>query len=67
MDDEAVEPMTPEEFVRRMAWACNYGGCDYGDLESRHKNADALLCEALRSLGYGIGVDAFEKIAKWYG
>lgn len=37
-----------------------------GDTESAHVDADALLCNILRGLGYGDAVDIFESIDKWY-
>lgn len=36
------------------------------DQEDAHMMADKLMCEYLRELGYGTGVDIFEKIPKWY-
>jgi hypothetical protein len=37
-----------------------------GDTECAHAEADDILCELLRSLGYGRVVDAWEKIDKGY-
>lgn len=39
---------------------------DCYDEEDQHKDADKLMCNVLRSLGYGDGVDIFEKMHKWY-
>lgn len=36
------------------------------DTEMAHIHADELMCELLRELGYGEGVDIFEKMSKWY-
>ena len=36
------------------------------DTEVAHAAADALMCAALRHLGYGAGVDAFEQLERWY-
>lgn len=36
------------------------------DLEEAHIFMDDLMCETLRSLGYGEGVDIFENTHKWY-
>ena len=36
------------------------------DTEGAHWEADDVLCEFLRSLGYGDVADAFEAIGKWY-
>jgi len=53
--------MTPEEFKAKMQeCADNY------DTECGHSNADALMCELLRSMGYGEGVLIFEEMDKWY-
>ncbi len=53
--------MTPEEFEVKMAQIF-----DEGDTEEAHENADALMCEVLKSLGYGEGVEIFEEMPKWY-
>lgn len=54
-------PMTPAQFeVLMRATAAD------GDPEGRHRDADALMVEVLRSLGYGAGCDVFEKMGKWY-
>ena len=36
------------------------------DEEDAHVLADALMCEILRELGYGEGVDIFLNMSKWY-
>lgn len=36
------------------------------DEEICHEEMDALMCETLRDLGYGEGVDIFEETPKWY-
>lgn len=55
--------MTPDDFRAKMLALSQ----DFrGDAESFHGHADTLLCEALRSLGYGEGVDIFERMEKWY-
>lgn len=36
------------------------------DTEMRHILADELMCKLLRELGYGEGVDIFEKMSLWY-
>ena len=59
--------MTPEEFKQRMQEIAEKNETQWGpDTEAKHGWADALLCEALRELGYGEGVDVFEKMEKWY-
>lgn len=63
--------MTPEQFRQKMLDIYGGGpdrlrpGLDY-DLESTHSSADNLMCELLRSLGYGAGVEVFRQADKWY-
>jgi hypothetical protein len=53
--------MTPAEFKERMAqWS------GLSDPDIAHHEADKLLLECLRSLGYGEGCDIYEQIEKWY-
>jgi hypothetical protein len=52
--------MTPEEFKERME------KCRSEDIEAGHGYADDLMCELLRSLGYGEGIEVFENMEKWY-
>ena len=40
--------------------------CVNGDIEAAHYNADEVLCVALKRLGYGDIVAAWEKVDKWY-
>ena len=53
--------MTPEEFKEKMKniW-------DKYDEEDGHDLADRLMCDVLRQLGYGEGVEIFEEADKWY-
>jgi len=37
-----------------------------GDTEANHGNADDILCEFLKGLGYENIVDEYNKIDKWY-
>ena len=53
--------MTKEEFKERMQAIA-----DKRDTEGGHIEADDLMCELLKDLGYGEGVDIFEKMNKWY-
>lgn len=56
-----VNIMTPKEFTEKMkALAEKY------DEEEFHVAADHLMGDLLTSLGYGEGVDVFEKTPKWY-
>lgn len=36
------------------------------DYEIPHGEADDILCDVLRQLGYGDLVDAYDKVGKWY-
>ncbi len=36
------------------------------DWEVTHGEADDILCEVLRALGYTDLVDAFDEVGKWY-
>jgi len=36
------------------------------DLEMAHYNADDVLCELLKALGYAEVVDEWAKVDKWY-
>ena len=54
--------IAPGVFVELMILAGRVGE----DAEDRHCHADLLLCEALKRLGYGDGVAAYDAIPKWY-
>ena len=59
--------ITPEEFAQRMADIFDYKKHDpYYDQESSHYEADNLMTELLRSLGYEKGCDIFDNESKWY-
>ena len=36
------------------------------DVDIAHSIADGIMCDLLRELGYGKGVDIFEDMPKWY-
>ena len=36
------------------------------NISSSHEEADDLMCEVLKSLGYEAGVKIFEEMTKWY-
>ena len=46
--------------------AAQLEACSTDDIEINHINADDLLIEQLRALGYTKSADAFEAIQKWY-
>lgn len=54
-------PITPEEFKSEMARLANSN-----DIEGSHGDMDDLMCNVLRSIGYGDGIDIFERAPKWY-
>lgn len=58
---------SPEQFLVAMT-AIDNGTCygKYYDEEDQHRDADGLMCNVLRSLGYGDGVAVFNKMHKWY-
>ena len=59
--------MTPDEFEAKMrAIYPEDNNIIWGDKEASHGNADDLLCEALKELGYGKGVEVFKDADKWY-
>lgn len=39
---------------------------DMGDPEAAHGDADALLCDLLRELGFDYVAETFESMHKWY-
>ncbi len=54
--------MTPEEFCRAMEVIANNDE-GYGE---QHTEADELMCQVLRDLGYEDGVKVFEDMFKVY-
>jgi hypothetical protein len=56
-------PITPKEFARQMADVKKRLG---GDGEAVHCRMDDLMCDTLRELGYGDGIDIFDDTDKWY-
>lgn len=59
MADDKI--MTPEAFTVNMR-----NIAQMPDVEDAHGQADELMCELLRSLGYEEGVKLFERMDKWY-
>lgn len=53
--------LSDEEFVERMK-----ARCFTGDEEEDHWNADIILCDFLRLLGYDELVDVYESVSKFY-
>lgn len=55
------DPMTREKAIAKLKALAGSG-----DVEAAHGNADDVLCELLRSLGYGDVVNAWDEVEKWY-
>ena len=55
--------MTPEEFAKKM---CDLEREFHHDPEDKHARMDGLMCEVLRQLGYGAGIDTFQNAEMWY-
>jgi hypothetical protein len=55
--------MTPEEFFYAMR---KVSKDNTGDPEAMHCDADDLMCKVLTELGYGAGIEVFNKMTKWY-
>ena len=55
------EKFTPEWFAEEMA---RLAADD--DVEDRHYNMDALMCELLEHLGYSKGTEIFDNTEMWY-
>lgn len=56
----------PAEFERKMQEYLDAEDADHYDFEQAHINADHLICEVLKQLGYEKGVEIFHKLGKWY-
>ena len=54
---------TPEEFLKQML---ELKAKNESSPETMHEEADELLSDMLRELGYGEGVDVFDSMEKWY-
>lgn len=57
--------ITAEEFAKQMKAIAEGLDKSY-DEEIAHISADALMMETLMDLGYGVGVDIFANMHKWY-
>lgn len=55
--------ISPEAAAAQIADIDNHNA---GDPEGAHKEADALMCEVLGTLGYGALVDRFRSMKRWY-
>ena len=57
--------MDPEEFADKMKNLDHLYKVEKSDPEAFHCEADRLICELLRALGYSDGVDVFENAETW--
>lgn len=64
--DIPTSPLTPEEFTKQMQEAFDVYYVEQDDEEMVHGTMDDIMCNLLRQLGYGDGVDIFNKTPKWY-
>lgn len=62
----AITPMTPEEFAAKMQKVYDLHYIKEDDEEVVHSVMDTIMCNLLRQLGYGDGVDIFINTPKWY-
>ena len=65
-DIPANKPLTPEEFKQKMKDAYDKYWTEKEDEEAVHDVMDGIMCDLLRQLGYGEGIDIFENTPKWY-
>jgi hypothetical protein len=61
-----VITLTPQEFAGKMSYLNQKVLTRDGYIEDIHQEADRLLCEQLRLLGYVDGVELFKKLQKSY-
>jgi len=54
--------LTPLEFAEAMSEISN----DNGNIETQHADAEELMCETLRGMGYLDGVNIFREMKKRY-
>lgn len=54
--------MDPAEFLAKMRAIDDTCAC----VDDMHRAADDLMCALLGHLGYGEGVEVFDKMEKWY-
>lgn len=60
--------ITPAEFedrMREISTKVTDAFVDYHE-EEAHIDADELMCNVLKDLGYTKGVEIFEQMPKWY-
>lgn len=58
--------MTPEEFKDEMVKCFSTPDSVGYNTEDKHREADGLMADVLRELGYGDGIDIFYDSERWY-
>lgn len=64
--EDENDPMSPEEFAIQMREAYETHWMKAGDEEAVHIVMDGIMCNILRQLGYGEGIDIFDSTPMWY-
>ena len=65
-ETSTITPTTPEEFAAKMQEAYETHYVKEDDEEVVHIVMDGIMCDLLRQLGYGEGIDIFNNTPKWY-
>ena len=60
MENPMRDQVLMDETIRKLQ------ECAHEDIETRHMQADKILCEFLNQLGYQEVVKEYEKLPKWY-
>jgi len=68
MENCTNERMTPEEFKKEMEDASKARYIDSGrpNVKEIERRMIRTMCDLLRDLGYGEGIDIFENPLKWF-
>ena len=56
-----MEEFQREEYITRMRECA-----ENGDIEAAHSDADDILCEVLKDLGYEDLITLYHDVRKWY-
>ena len=56
-----MEEFQREEYITRMRECA-----ENGDIEAAHSDADEILCEVLKDLGYEDLITLYHDVRKWY-
>ena len=57
----ATKPLTPAEFAAKMREQAARG-----DTEMAHSDADEIIVQLLRQLGYDEGADIYNNMERWF-